>query len=231
MQVTIVKTVRLSYLHSSLVFNFWKLEIWNVEFKGTRIQFWQYICCLRFKLFMSFIWACLCILSLMWWSVVWQDVLTWLHNVSDFPEVIVHFLCSFFTSRLTCLSFMTAFWGNPGSQHLSILVYRAHGQATPEGQAAAQVLSPAGVEWTFLLAHAQMSLSSLSQAFSGFLLNYWATVSSLIISFSQTCCGLIFLNREAPKTQKRPEGTGKEYSLFAHMNCLEWAGRRGVGRR
>lgn len=41
---------------------------------------------------MSFIWTCLCILSLMWLSVVWQDVLTWLHNVSDFPEVIAHFL-------------------------------------------------------------------------------------------------------------------------------------------
>lgn len=39
MQVTIVKTVRLSYFHLSLVFNFWKLEIWNVDFKGARMEF------------------------------------------------------------------------------------------------------------------------------------------------------------------------------------------------
>lgn len=37
MQVTIVKIVRLSYFHLSLVFNFWKVEIRNVDFKGARV--------------------------------------------------------------------------------------------------------------------------------------------------------------------------------------------------
>ena len=74
MQVTIVKTVRLSYFHLSLVFNFWKLEIWNVDFKGTRMEFEQYSYCLRSScLCQLFIWAYLCILSLICLSVVCRD--------------------------------------------------------------------------------------------------------------------------------------------------------------
>ena len=86
-------------------------------------------------------------------------------------------------------------------------------------------------DWAFFLACTQMSLSSSSQELSGFSLNYWPTMSSHIISISQTCCGLVFLRRKAPKTCKVPEGTGKEYSFFAYVNSLEWAWRWGVGRQ
>lgn len=85
--------------------------------------------------------------------------------------------------------------------------------------------------WTFFLACKWMSLSSPSQKLSGFLLNYWPTMSYHIILISQTCCGLIFLRREAPKPYKVPEGTRKDYSLFVHVNSLEWAWRWGVGRQ
>lgn len=52
--------------------------------------------------------------------------------------------------------------------------------------------------WVYFL------LAFPSQQLSGFLLNYWSTVSSHIIFFSSH--GLIFLRREAPNTYQEPEG-------------------------
>lgn len=49
-------------------------------------------------------------------------------------------------------------------------------------------------------------------------------MSSHIILIFQTCCGLIFLRRDAPKPYKVPEGTRKDYSLFVHVNSLDGLG-------
>lgn len=75
--------------------------------------------------------------------------------------------------------------------------------------------------FSFLLLHICLCHSP-GQQLSGFSLSYWCSVSSHIISLFQTCYGLIFLRREAPKTYKVLEG--KKYSFLP--TWLLW---RGLG--
>lgn len=72
---------------------------------------------------------------------------------------------------------------------------------------------------------------SLSQQLSGFLLNYWCSVNSHITFSSQTCYGLMFLRREAPKTYNVLERPWERVQLTVHMIPLQMAGRWSVGRR
>lgn len=125
--------------------------------------------------------------------MVCQDVLTWLHNVSGFLEVITHF----FTSSLSCPLLL---W-----QHSWCMEW------TPRLHLKDRVVQGLTV---WFLACAHMSLLFSSQQQSSFLLNYQCTVSSLIISFFQTCYGLIFLRREAPKTYKGLEGHWERVQLI-----------------
>lgn len=92
-------------------------------------------------------------------------------------------------------SFMTAF-----------LVHGVNTQASSQGPSCARA------DWFLACAH--MSLLFSSQQQSSFLLNYQCTVSSLIISFFQTCYGLIFLRREAPKTDEGLEGHWERVQLI-----------------